>query len=715
MEGPFSAPVFLWINNILEEYIYGLSPGVLITAMSKIGIDIGGTFTDLLEIDESGGLQSNKAFTTDPEFEVGITNVLEKTDLSGEGVSEVYHGTTVATNAVIERSGMNVGLLYTDGFRDLMDMGRGVRPVEAGVDPFYQRPHEIDPLVPRYLRRPVKERVLEDGTVLFDIEENIDDLREEIDYLVEQGVDAIAVCLLHGYKHPEHERQVKEVVKEMYPDVPCYISSDICPYPREYDRTSTTVLNGYTAPIMTDYLDRYRDAINQFAEIENAAMWYMSNSGGMRTYDDIKQRPILTFDCGPVAGTMGVQNYGELLDEDNLIGFDMGGTTCDVSMIRNGKPLIANEHEIEFDIISALPSVEIKAIGSGGGSIATIDPAGGVSVGPESAGSDPGPACFGRGGEEPTLTDAVTALGYLSPDVPLADEVAVDVDLAREVLSDFADTLDVETERAARMVYEVAGSDMAGALREMTIYQGIDPEEFTLVAYGAAGPLLAPKVASELQIPDVVVPRFAGVFSAYGLTTTDVSYESVEPIQHLLNDVEAEDLKETFQSLREECVSVLQDRGVSRSDVVLEYSFDGWYQGQSRDLRATLAREMLEGDDLLVQMRESFDDRHDAMRGFSLPDTPIRLLQARVTGFSASDTTLLEESELTDDEATEAGTREIVIDGERVSVPYYYDEDLCPGQEVSGPSVIHSDTFTIKLNGGQECRLDKWQNYRIQT
>lgn len=680
---------------------------------TTLGLDIGGTFTDLIQTNDDGSLESYKSPTTDPEFERGITNVLEKPGLDRDHVTEVTHGNTVATNAVVERTGVTVGLLHTDGFRDLMDMGRGVRPVESAVNPYYQRPHEVDPIVPRYLRRPVKERILEDGTVVFDIEDNIDDLRDEIDYLVENGVDSIAVCLMHGYKHTEHEERVREVVEDMYPELPCYISSAVCPYPREYDRTSTTVLNAYTAPIMEDYLDRYRGAIGDFVDLDDTSTWYMTNSRGMTTYDEIQAQPVRTFECGPVAGIMGVQHYGEKLDRENLIGFDMGGTTCDVGLIQDGEPLMSNENELEHDIVSALPAVDVNSIGSGGGSIATVDPAGGLSVGPESAGSDPGPACFDRGGTRPTLTDAFAAMGILSPDIPLGGELAVDRDLARDALTGIGDSLGVSTDAAAEMIYEVACSNMAEAIREMTIYRGIDPEDFTMVAYGAGGPVVASRVADKVGISEIVIPRFAGVFSAFGLSVADITYEAIESIQGYVTATDADKLRATFDRLAAECSDVLEEHGIPADRRTLEFSFDGWYQGQSWDLRATLPP-LEQIDDLHAEMTERFADQHEALRGFKLDDTPIRCLQVRVTGMSERETKPLTTIE-TGSDGQPAGTRELFTEDGWTEAPYYEMSALGAGDTITGPAVVHTDTFTVNVSVGHSFRIDEWGNCRIQT
>jgi N-methylhydantoinase A len=680
---------------------------------SRLGIDIGGTFTDLIVTDEDGSLESFKSPTTDPEFQRGIENVLGKAEFDQSEVSEVTHGNTVATNTVIERTGVTVGLLYTDGFRDLMDMGRGVRPVESAVDPYYQRPHEENPIVPRYLRRPVKERILEDGTVLFDIEENIGDLEAELDYLVDEGVDAVAVCLMHGYKYPRHERRVKEVVADRHPGVPCFISSDVCPYPREYDRTSTTVLNAYTAPIMTEYLDRYQDALDSHVDMDETAAWYMTNSRGMTTYEEIEPRPVRTFDCGPVAGVMAVQRYGAELGIDNLISFDMGGTTCDVGLIQDGEPLMAQENEIEHDIISALPTVDVNSIGSGGGSIATVDPAGGLSVGPESAGANPGPACFGRGGDQPTLTDAFATLGILSGDIPLGGELAVDESLARSSLEGLCESVGVDPEGAAEMIYEVASADMAEAIREMTIYRGIDTDDFTMVAYGAGGPVVASNVAAQVDIPEIIVPRFAGVFSAFGLTVSDIVYEAVEPIQSYLGHTSPEELETEYEQLANECIEVLENRDIPADDWSLEFSFDGWYQGQSWDLRATI-EDPDDVDDLQSEMQQRFAQRHDELRGFELDDTPIRCLQVRVTGLAERQLSALREVDRSGD-ANPAGTREMYVDGQWQESPYYREQDVPPGSVLTGPAVIHTDTFTIKVEPDHTCERDRWGNYRIKT
>lgn len=664
--------------------------------MLRIGIDTGGTFTDLVVAEGDEVRIATKSLTTHDDLARGLLNALEKADLDEAGVEQIVHGTTVALNAILTRRGAAVGLVTTKGFRDLLDMGRGWRSADAITDPRWRRPHELRPIIERHLRRGVAERVLADGEVLVDLDER--GLLEEVAYLHENGCRSVAICFLHAYKYPAHERRAAELIRERFPDISVSISSDVAPFPREYNRLSTCVLNAYARPLMESYTRSVEERLA--AAGHQAPLMFMTNDGGVSAPDAVTARPVTTLNSGPVGGVMGVQTYSRLLDMPNLVAFDMGGTSTDVAVIADGRASTKRELELEHDLVVSMPVLEIHSIGAGGGSIATLDPAGGVNVGPESAGSDPGPACYGRGGEMPTVTDALLLLGWLDPKTSLGGEIRPDIGAAERAFARLGDALGAAPDEIAGTVAQVAIHNMAEAIRQLTVYRGIDPREFGLLAYGAAGPLAATQVARILEMPRVVFPALAGVFSAFGLLEGAGFDEEVIPMMAIATEDVA---TEAFARLRESAAKVVERFGRGVDDVHAEFVLDAMYIGQRWELPAIVDPTH---PDPAAHIAEAFGRAHQRQFGYSLP-APVQIANLRVRVVAADTRTPRPRPLAQRDAAAPALERDIVVGGRRVTAAVHRAEELAAGRVVRGPAVIEAASYTGVLVPGDVARVNE--------
>ncbi|MEA2324915.1 MAG: N-methylhydantoinase [Thermoleophilaceae bacterium] len=675
-----------------------------------VGVDTGGTFTDVILSDATGRVTAHKSPTTMPDPSDGFVRGIRKAGVSGSEIDSITHGTTIGLNAIITRRGAKVGLVHTEGFRDLLDTGRAWRPVEATVDPRYRRPHEERPIVRRNLRRPVKERMMADGTVLFPFDEEArQDLLVKVREMVDAGVESVAVCLLHSYKFPEHEREIQALIASEFPDLPVDISSDTCPYPKEYGRTMTTVLNAYIRPITERYITQLRDKLS--ADGYTNPIWIATNQGGMTTDEVSKTKPVLTLGSGPVGGVLAAKRYSELLDLPNLITFDLGGTSADVSILTGGQTVMARELVFEHDIITTLPVIEVSSIGAGGSSIAWLDPAGGIHVGPQSAGGDPGPACYGKGGEEPTVTDAWLLQNILDAEQSLGGEIELRPDRAEAAMARVAEPLGVDAAEAARVIGQVANSNMAELIRRMTIYRGLDPRDYTLLAFGAAGPVPAGAIARDLGVGQVVVPGLAGGFSAYGLAQADFTTEETAPIMSMLDSVDDARLREVFGELAEKALRTVEQHDMRRDESSLALSFDGMYLGQSWELTAPIAQ--LPESGVREALVESFHATHELLRGYRIEDMGIRILTARVVAYGQRARAGLQEIEAGGAEPpAEAliGHREVDFPGGAARTACYRREALQSGNEIAGPAVLHDENFTVLVSPGDTCRVDAHGN-----
>lgn len=657
----------------------------------RVGIDTGGTFTDLVISDGSSVSVAAKSLTTYDDLANGLLKTLEKAAPEKDRIHQVVHGTTVALNAILTRKGVDAGLITTQGFRDLLDMARGWRPAEALFDPRWRRSQEVNPIIERYRRREVAERVAATGEVKIELDEKA--LLQEVEQLVAAGCKSIAICFLHSYKHPEHEQKAAALIRQHFPEIGVSTSSGVAPYPREYNRFSTCALNAYVQPLMESYS---RDVEGRLSAADiSAPLSFMTNDGGLSTPAQVAERPVATLNSGPVGGVMGVQAYSEQLGIPNLVGFDMGGTSTEVSVIVDGKASVKRELEIEHDLLVSLPVMEIHSIGAGGGSLVSLDEGGGLKVGPESARSDPGPACYGRGGQQPTVTDAVLKLGVLDPAVPLGGEIFPDMDAAEKAFGLIAPSLGVSTTELAGTVLELAIHNMAEAVRRLTVYRGVDPREFSLIAYGAAGPLVATQVARTLQMPRVVIPALSGVFSAYGLLSAAAFEEEVVQVMGIASEPLAEELFSRAQASLARLAEKLTATGCKQFHT--ECRIDATYLGQRWELAAMLDPTHPAP---LQHIKEAFAKAHQRQFGYSLPaDVYVQTLRTRAVATDAKGVlpAALEQGE----SKGPRRHRSIVIKGEtHDNVPIYAAEDFVPNQVLRGPAVIEAGTYTALLVPG---------------
>lgn len=657
----------------------------------RIGVDTGGTFTDLVLAEGDRVRVAAKSLTTYDDLANGLLRTLQKAAPDHDGVEQIVHGTTVALNAILTRRGAEVGLITTRGYRDVIDMARGWRPAEALSDPRWRRSQEIRPFVERHRRRTVAERVTAAGEVLVPLDEQ--GLLKEVASLVADGCGSIAVCFLHAYKHPAHERRAAQLIREHFPQVSVSTSSGIAPFPREYNRFSTCVLNAYVQPLMESYTRKVEGRLHEAGV--GAPLSFMTNDGGLSVPEQVTLRPVSTLNSGPVGGVMGVQAYAQRLRIPNLVGFDMGGTSTEVAVIVDGRASTQRELEIEHDVLVSLPVLEIHSIGAGGGSLVALDEAGGLKVGPESAGSTPGPACYGRGGTQPTVTDAFLLLGVLDPEVPLGGEIRPDVAAAERAFAPFAQRLGTTTVELAGTVVEIANHNMAEAVRRLTIYRGVDPREFALLPYGAAGPLVATQIARTLQMPRVVIPALSGVFSAYGLLSAAAFEEDVMPVMAIASETLAAELFERARASLARLAERLKKRGSAQ--VHVECRIDATYRGQRWELAAMLDPAHPQP---LAHLKEAFGAAHQRQFGYSLPvDVYVQTLRTRAV---ATDTRGVLPAPLERREAAPPRRHRAVTIGTRLhrEVPVYTDSGFAPGQVIRGPAVIEASTYTALLIPG---------------
>jgi N-methylhydantoinase A/oxoprolinase/acetone carboxylase beta subunit len=587
------------------------------SASPRVGVDVGGTFTDVILHTADGRAVVRKLLSTPPDYDRAVVRAVgELTEGASCPPSEVVHGTTVATNAVLERLGSSTALVTTKGFRDVLELRR--LRIPHMYDLFWRKPA---PLVPRRLRFEIDERVTADGTVLRPLD--VAEARTLAARLREAGVESVAVCLLHSYVHPEHERALGRVLGEELPGVAISLSSDILRDQREYERSATTVVNAYVRPLMSSYIDRIRTGLDEM-RLE-APLSIMQSSGGVMTSDDARARPVLALESGPAAGVVAAAGLARRLGLDDVIAFDMGGTTAKASLVEGGALSRGREYEVGGSLSAGsrlirgsgellrIPTIDIAEVGAGGGSLAWLDAGGGLQVGPRSAGADPGPACYGRGGLEPTVTDANVALGLLPPGAVADGQIVLSPQLAEAALDRVAAPLGLGLVEAASGIHRIANARMTRALRSVSSEKGRDPRDFAIVAYGGSGPVHAAGLADDLGARMVVVPAVAGLFSAVGLLfarsefhdvrTCHLDVDTVEParVAALLAELRA-GLEASFPGVPTEWVATADLR----------------YGGQSWEVEVPLADnacvESTRAPDLAA-LRARFEDEHDRLYG----------------------------------------------------------------------------------------------------
>ena len=606
----------------------------------RIGADVGGTFTDVVLIDANGNLWTHKVPSTPPDFERAVLNAIEHllhtTDAVGTTVSEVAHGTTVATNAVLEKRGAKTALITTKGFRDVLELRR-IRAPQM-YDLFFDKPQA---LVDRYLRFELTERISASGEVLTPISESeLWRLKEELE---KEAVESVAVCTLHAYAFPEHENIVGDFLRSQLPDVPVSLSSEVLPERKEYERTATTVVNAYVRPVMQRYLNAMRNGLQEMG-IEGPLLM-MQSAGGLTPEADAAQLPVFVLESGPAAGVLAAGFTAQRLGTDNLITLDMGGTTAKASMIEEGAVAYSPEYEVGASISAGnrlvggggelirAPSIDIAEVGSGGGSIAYLDGAGGLHVGPRSAGAVPGPACYQRGGTEPTVTDANVVLGYIRPGELADGEVSIDIEAARRAIHDrIAAPLGMDLLEAAEGVHRIANARTMRALRAVSTERGRDPREFVLMAFGGSGPIHAVGLAKELLIRQVIVPPLPGLFSTLGLLFSGIEHHDVRSCLLSGETLNAATLEGIKAEMQRNMLTQFETEGYPADQVTLSCSVDVRFKGQASEIRIAVTDENF-NEMTVGALHTTFETEHERLYGHrSDPDNPVEVVAVRLIG-----------------------------------------------------------------------------------
>ena len=676
----------------------------------RIGIDVGGTFTDIVAVSDTGTVTFSKAASTPNDPSIGVMNAVER--LADElGINSetllsktesIVHGTTVATNALLERKGAKTGLLTTLGHRDVLEMREGLKD-----DRYNMRLPAPAPLVPRFLRLGVRERIKPDGS----IHTKLDDasLNEAINKLREEKVTSVAVCYLHAYKEPKHEQETKKILEEKLPGVSVSISSEVFPEIKEYERVSTTILNAYVRPIVENYLNRLEERLKN-AGYKGSVLIILSH-GGVAPIEEAVRLSAATVLSGPAGGVAGSKYGASLIGAGDLVPFDMGGTSTDISMIVNGEPALSSTRGIAGQRI-ALQSLDIVSIASGGGSIARVDAGGILRVGPESAGALPGPACYGKGGAEVAVTDASVVLGFLDPGNFLGGRETLDVAAAEAALSRLANRLSVEPAEAAEGVHKVINTQMAEGIRLVSVRRGVDPRKFALLSFGGAAGIHITEIARQLEVQRVIVPRTAAVLSAWGMLATDLRYEVSRTHIGDTGSLKAGDVREVFSEMELEGRSRLKE--AFEGDVSISRSADMRYGEQIYEVDVSLDDVDFNEDDIMKSISDRFHKRHEELFTYSLPDQDAVLVNGRLAAIGAL-------PDLPQEPKTEARaasghhtTRKIFLAG-WVDAPVFNLEELVPSQEIEGPAIIESSTTTVVLRSDDKAEVtdNLWLNILV--
>jgi N-methylhydantoinase A len=666
----------------------------------KVGIDVGGTFTDLFAFGADGRVVTSKVPSTPPEFSEGVLAALAAAAIAPADIETLVHGSTIATNAVIERRLPATAFLTTEGFRDLVQIGRYHRP--RLYDPYGRKP---PPLIPRRAIFEVAERIGSRGEVVRALDEAA--LRQVAATLRDTGFAAIGIGFLNAYANPAHERRARELLADELPGVPIALSTDISPKVGALGRFATTMLSAALRPVAGDYVETLSARLQQ--QGFEGALWFIISSGGVMAAREVDRRPEHLFVSGPAGGVQGAIEIGRSIGASHLITMDMGGTSCDVAMIEGDRPFITTGYEIDFDLPLVIPTIDIRTIGAGGGSIAAVDPGGVLQVGPRSAGAVPGPACYGRGGHEPTVTDADLVLGYLDPGHFLGGEMPLDREAAEGALGRLGGQLGLDPVAAAVGVVRVVNEHMAAAIREVSIDRGRDPRDFTLLSFGGAGPVHALAVAEIISIPRVVIPPEPEVLSAFGATALDVTHDAEATLYVELGNADAAMIEERFRVLERLARGALAEQGIAPATCALSRVAEMRYVGQTYEVPVDVPAD-LTVTGALAALQTSFHAEHASRYGVSDPDSPVALVNLRATavGTTAKPPTRHGFAPGTTVGATRRRVYVVEVGWEEVSV--YQRRDLPAGWTLAGPAIVEQRGSTTVLPSGWVVTVDEVAN-----
>ena len=679
----------------------------------RVGVDVGGTFTDFLVAGDDGEARIYKTSTTSANPAEGFFRGLEKAaadnsmDLSEflPQVSTIVHGTTITTNTVLTGTGAITGFVTTHGFRDVLNMRRGLKERQ------FEKYAPPAPLVPRHLIQTIKERVTVDGTVMTPLDE--DDVRAAAAYFREQNVAAVAVSFLWSFRNPAHEQRSREILQEELPDIYVSLSTEILPQIRLYERHSTTALNAYVGPVLTRYLSRLDKELNDrgFA----GTLLIMQSNGGVMSPQVAQRYASNTLLSGPAGAPQAGIFYGGSHQFNDLITVDMGGTSFDIALIKDGTPSVTQDGSIGGHRLAS-PILDIHTIGAGGGSIASVEVGGLLAVGPASAGAQPGPACYGRGGERPTVTDADLILGYLDVESFEGGELEVDVAAAQVAIEQHvAKPLNMDLVTAAKGIYDIVNANMAAALGVVSVQRGYDPREFVLIVAGGAGPIHAAAIARELDIPLILVPRESSVFCAAGMLLSDLQHDYVRTYACEIDQVNREEVGRHYREMSEDGKQTLAGEGITGERVDIYFSADLHYIGQFHEVEVPAPTGLSMGAADLEVVVEAFHQRHDTLYGYAMRGTPVELINLRVTarGITTKPNLMRGAAPGESPDKVLLKRRPVYFDGEFVDTPVYDGLRLHVGNRITGPAIIAQPTTTIVVPPDFELNCDSFDNYLI--
>ncbi|HXG52781.1 MAG TPA: hydantoinase/oxoprolinase family protein [candidate division Zixibacteria bacterium] len=683
----------------------------------KCCIDVGGTFTDCLVLDDRGRLHDFKSPTTPADPTIGLAGVLEKAARSfGVELSRfmsdvrllIAHGTTLSTNALLTGKTAKVGLLVTRGFRDTIEMRRGYKNVHTSRFNLFVPPYR--PLVPRSLRLPVEERTLCTGEVLTPLRE--EDVRAAVDKFRREGVEAVAVCFLHSYANPLNERRAAEICRRAMPGAYVTASHEVLPVYREYERFSTTVVSAAVGPITTRYLDALRRRLREIGF--NGTLYVVQGGGLVQSVEESVRRAVSLVNSGPAAAPSGAIRLGQAVNRDDLFSVDMGGTSYDVCLIRGGE-IPVTDHNWVGDEHVALRMVDVPSIGAGGGSIAWIDPLGLLRVGPQSAGADPGPACYGKGGKLPTVTDADLLLGYVPADYFLGGEIPLNPDLAGQAVRAVAEPLGIDVPAAAMAIFATVNSQMADKMNEISTKRGYDPRDFALVVGGGAGPVHGASVAHLLGISTIIVPCYAATYSAFGMLNMEVGKSFARSLVARQSLLDLERLNRLLREMESEALRFMHDIGVTPEQTTLQRSLEMRYLGQFQQLEIAEVPGGAIGPAELRRIVAAFHRRHKELFTFAMPAREVEFLNVLLKA-----TVRQEAVELAEVAPATGGAERALKRSRRVlwevtrgyeETPVYDGSRLAAGHRIGGPAIIEEPATTVVVPPQYACAVDRTKNY----
>lgn len=682
------------------------------SANLRIAVDIGGTFTDMAAFDETTGkLLFGKALSTHGQLVNGIQATLDSADIDVANGQLFLHGSTIAINTLLERTGANTALLITEGFRDIYEIGRVNRPDAYNL--FFNK-HQ--PLVKRSLRFEVAERLRADGSLHKALDEGA--VRELAKELKGQGIEAVAVLLLHSYRNPAHEQRVKQILQEELPGAFVSASHELSQEYREFERVSTVVANAYVGPRVSEYLGQLETHLS--GKGFSGDFYIVQSTGGLFPIEHARVGCVRMLESGPAAGVIGAQAICAQLGMGDAIAFDMGGTTAKAGVISNGRPLTTGSALIggyERALPIQIPMMDIHEVGTGGGSIARVETGNALRVGPQSAGSTPGPVAYGRGGEEPTVTDANLVLGRLDADNFLGGELKLDLEgCKRQMAERVAGPLNLDPTEAADGILRIAVTQMSHAVKAVTTERGLDAGSFTMVVYGGAGPLHASAIAREIGIRKVLIPYAPGYFSAYGMLFSDLRYDYVRSVFRKLNDVSFDEIEAAYKSMEDEGRAALEQSGVKSDGVVIERAADMRYVGQEHAVTVDLRLAFFESKDRSA-IKKQFDELHKVRYGTSAPKEPADLVSLRVTVLGIMKKPPKHSVNEGSSKPEKAALRTVkpvyFRAGGWADTPVYKRALLRAGNAISGPALIEEHASTTVMQPGDEMRVDELGNLQI--